>query len=592
MNAAQENALVHFATNRDAVMLCQGDAGVGKTYTLKALQEIVKTDQQVRGLAPSASAAEVLQQEAGIACQTLDAYLTTPCQSLPQNELIVVDEAGMVSSSQMQALLDRLQQTNSRVILVGDTKQLSAVKAGSPFRLLQEKAQLPTVRIDLNVRQQNPQLKEIVDLIAVDKIEQGYQRLQEQGNIRQIPIDSKRIQAVVNDYLSREREKQTKTLILAGTNAEKQTITSQVRQELIDRGRLGNEAREIYVLKRKDLTKFSITQSSSYELGEVVKFHKDSSKFSKDLYYRIDGKDAKTQTLALRDKYGTTQTLELNKYKEREVYQAQTKEICSGEQMKFTRNQYQQNQINGQRFTVVGFTDAGQAIVQTRGKTQNLNFDALLHSDYSYVDTVHGSQGKTADYCIYIASSSNSPTVGKESFYVAASRARQEFIVYTAHAEHLGLSVQQSRAQENALLLIPRQSTTQSYSSPVAITNQLPSQLIELQPSMPTPPPTREQEFKLLMQSKYLVEKQGQLNPQNPKEKTYQSTDGKEIKLSGDRLKVTQGSLELAFSPDNATVKNTFSCEQMQAQIKARTAEVQNYIAMDRANHCGWEISI
>lgn len=206
----------------------------------------------------------------------------------------------MVSNSQMQALLKRLQQTNSRAILVGDTKQLWAVQAGSPFRLLQEQAQLPTARIDLNVRQQNPQLKEIVDSIAANKIEQGYQRLQEQSNIKQIPIDSKRLQAVVNDYLNRDKEKQAKTLILAGTNAEKQTIATQVRLGLIEQGRLGKEAREIYVLKRKDLTKFSITQASSYELGEVVKFDKDSSKFSKDLYYRIDGMDAKTQTVTRR----------------------------------------------------------------------------------------------------------------------------------------------------------------------------------------------------------------------------------------------------------------------------------------------------
>lgn len=212
----------------------------------------------------------------------------------------MVDEAGMVSNSQMQALLKRLQQTNSRAILVGDTKQLWAVQAGSPFRLLQEQAQLPTARIDLNVRQQNPQLKEIVDSIAANKIEQGYQRLQEQSNIKQIPIDSKRLQAVVNDYLNRDKEKQAKTLILAGTNAEKQTIATQVRLGLIEQGRLGKEAREIYVLKRKDLTKFSITQASSYELGEVVKFDKDSSKFSKDLYYRIDGMDAKTQTVTRR----------------------------------------------------------------------------------------------------------------------------------------------------------------------------------------------------------------------------------------------------------------------------------------------------
>ena len=107
----------------------------------------------------------------------------------------------MISSSQMKNLLERGKQTNSRILLIGDTKQLAAVQAGSPFKLLQEKAQLPTIRIDKNVRQQNIQLKEVVDLLSAGEIKQGYQKLNEQGSIKQIPIDSLRLKAVVNDYL-------------------------------------------------------------------------------------------------------------------------------------------------------------------------------------------------------------------------------------------------------------------------------------------------------------------------------------------------------------------------------------------------------
>lgn len=595
LNAAQERALSHFATNQDAVMLCQGDAGVGKTYTLKALQEIVPANQPVRGLAPSAAAAEVLQQDAGISCQTLDAYLMSPRQSLPQNELIVVDEAGMVSSRQMQALLERLQQTNSRAILIGDTKQLSAVEAGSPFKLLQEQAGLPTVGIDLNVRQQNPQLKATVALIAAGKIEQGYQQLQQQGNIKQIPIDSKRFQVAVNDYLSTDKETRAKTLILAGTNAEKQIVTAQVRQELLARGQLGVETKEITVLRRKDLSTFAIAQANSYEPGNVVKFHQDFTKFSRDLFYRVDRVDARTQTVILRDKYGSTQTLELNKYKQREVFQAETREIRAGEQMKFTRNQYKQNQVNGQRFTVIELKDDGEIIVQTKGKTQAVNSDALLHSDYIYADTVHSSQGKTANRCIYVASSGNSPTVGRESFYVAASRARQEFIVYTASAKDLGLSVQQSRGQENALPLVASHPSP-SKSKPVTPPSQTRSSSIEPQRTLQdsqisVPSPTREQEFKLLVQSKYLVEEKGERNPQNSKEKIYKSPDGTEIKLNGDRLIIKLGGSELEFGRDNATVKNTFSWQQMQEQIQARTVEAKQFIAIDRSRDRGRGIS-
>ena len=94
--------------------------------------------------------------------------------------------------------------------------------------------------------------------------------------------------------------------------------------------------------------------------------------------------------------------------------------------MKFTRNHYQnqKKQINGQQFEVMGFDKRGQIEIKTKGKPQIVHPDTLLYSDYRYVDTVHSSQGKTSNYCIYAAGSGKSLTVGRESFYVAASRAK------------------------------------------------------------------------------------------------------------------------------------------------------------------------
>jgi conjugative relaxase-like TrwC/TraI family protein len=533
LNKAQANALNHFVNNRDGVMLCQGDAGVGKTYTVKALKETISEDITIRGLAPSAAAASELNQGADINCQTLDAYLHLPIKSLPKNELIVVDEAGMISSSQMKNLLEKVQQTNSRILLIGDTKQLAAVQAGSPFALLQEQAQLPTVNINQNIRQQNFQLKEVVALLSAGEIKQGYQRLNEQGSIKQIPIDSLRLKAVVNDYLAREAKTQTQTLILAGTNKEKEAITKQVRQGLIEQGKLSRESQPINILKPKDLDKFSLTQASSYEVGDVIKFGQSTARFSKDLYYRVDAVDSNTKTLTLRDSLGNQQTLELNSYKDRTVFQSETRELGLGEQMKFTRNNYQnqQKQINGQQFTVLGFNNNGQIKIQTKGKTQTVNPDALLYSDYRYVDTVHGSQGKTANYCIYAAGAGKSLTVGKESFYVAASRAKHEFKVYTASTKALGLSVEKSRGQENALSLVMKQQLNQQLSTP-----------------------SREQEFKLLVAAKYLVEQVGNLDPQHLHLKSYRASDGTEIKRDRDSLTITHQGQELKFDRDNALI--------------------------------------
>ena len=561
LNKAQASALNHFVNNRDGVMLCQGDAGVGKTYTVKALKETIERDISLRGLAPSAAAAGELNKGADLNCQTLDAYLNMPIKSLPKNELIVVDEAGMISSSQMKNLLEKGKQTNSRILLIGDTKQLAAVQAGSPFKLLQEKAQLPTININQNVRQQNLQLKEVVDLLSAGEINQGYQKLNEQGSIKQIPIDSLRLKAVVKDYLARDNKTQKQTLILAGTNKEKDAITKQVRQGLIEQEKLSRDSQKIDILKPKDLDKFSQTQASSYEVGDVIKFGHTTARFNKDLYYRVDAIDNRNKTLTLRDSFGNNQSLEVNRYKDRAVFQSETRELRSGEQMKFTRNHYQnkQKQINGQQFAVLGFNTNGQIEIKTKGKTQTVHPDALLYSNYRYVDTVHGSQGKTANYCIYAAGSGKSLTVGKESFYVATSRAKYEFKVYTASTKALGLSIEKTRAQENALTLITEQKREQKLH-----------------------PISREEEFQLLIAAKYLVEHQGQLNSLNPQEKVYKSIDGSEIKRSQDSLTITHQGKELKFNRENATVKNTFSSSQIKHQLKARTNEMQQHLKLTR----------
>lgn len=248
-----------------------------------------------------------------------------------------------------------------------------------------------------------------------------------------------------------------KTLIIAGTNADKSAIAQTVRTCLVASGTLSNESLLISTLRRKNLDKFAITQAHHYQRGDVIKFQTDSARFIKDLYYRVTEVNPETQTAILIDTVGLTETLSLDKYKQREVYQLQQLEIRPGERMRFTKNirNLSYKQLNGQRFTVLGITDDGHIEIDSKSKTQNISVARLLHSDYSYVDTVHNSQGQTADYCIYSAANAKSKTIGRESFYVAASRAKQEFVVYTKSAVDLGVTIQLSRKNENAHELIP-----------------------------------------------------------------------------------------------------------------------------------------
>ena len=169
----QRAAIELAATSTDRVILIQGDAGTGKTYALNGLREL-KSDWQLRGLAPSASAAVTLETKSGIPSQTLDSYLLSP--NTPKGETLILDEAGLMSSRQAVALLSKAQQHECRVILIGDTKQLSSVEASSPFRLLQQ-AGVQTAQLTENRRQKEAELKAAIDLAPRGQIAESYERL-------------------------------------------------------------------------------------------------------------------------------------------------------------------------------------------------------------------------------------------------------------------------------------------------------------------------------------------------------------------------------------------------------------------------------
>ena len=148
----------------------QGHAGSGKTAMLREAAALAG-ERRILGLAPSASAARVLAREAGVEAWTLQRFLvrhgdlSDPDRLARGREefrgaLLAVDEASMVDTARMEALL-RISRARSawqaRGASVGDTAQLRAVDAGQPFRLLQ-RAGMETVVMDEVLRQRDPAL--------------------------------------------------------------------------------------------------------------------------------------------------------------------------------------------------------------------------------------------------------------------------------------------------------------------------------------------------------------------------------------------------------------------------------------------------
>lgn len=141
LNEEQRVALAH--VTRPAALACVvGYAGTGKSTMLGAARELWEAaGYKVRGAALSGIAAQGLESGSGIASTTLHALQGQIDRGrITARDVIVVDEAGMVSSRQMHGILTAAQKAGAKVVLVGDPSQLQAIEAGAAFRAVMERA--------------------------------------------------------------------------------------------------------------------------------------------------------------------------------------------------------------------------------------------------------------------------------------------------------------------------------------------------------------------------------------------------------------------------------------------------------------------
>ena len=136
----QEVAVRGLLSGEEQVALLVGRAGSGKSRALWAARAAWEASgHEVLGAAPSAMAADVLEEAVGIASDTLTKLLgelERGQRTLPSRSVVVVDEAGMPRSDDLARLVTFVQATSAKLVLVGDPHQLVAIGPGGLFRTL------------------------------------------------------------------------------------------------------------------------------------------------------------------------------------------------------------------------------------------------------------------------------------------------------------------------------------------------------------------------------------------------------------------------------------------------------------------------
>ena len=140
LGADQAGAVTRLCQGGERVAVMVGPAGAGKSRSLAAARAAWQAaGVAVRGVAPSAVAAGVLAERAGIRADTRAKFLLDAeagrIRLLP-GEVVVCDEASMVSTRDLARLVTLTHAAGGKTVLVGDHRQLGSVDAGGLFRLL------------------------------------------------------------------------------------------------------------------------------------------------------------------------------------------------------------------------------------------------------------------------------------------------------------------------------------------------------------------------------------------------------------------------------------------------------------------------
>ncbi|WP_341210865.1 Ti-type conjugative transfer relaxase TraA, partial [Sphingomonas paucimobilis] len=253
IGAAEGRGLVLSAEQRDAFDHVTGDAGLtsvvgyagsGKSAMLGVAREAWEGQgYTVRGAALSGIAAENLEGGSGIQSRTiasLEHAWGQGHEQLGPRDVLVVDEAGMIGSRQMERVFAHARDAGAKVVMVGDPEQLQAIEAGAAFRSVTERhgaAEITEIR-----RQREDWQQGATRALATGRTGEAIHAYDGQGMVHAADTRLAARGELVDGWdRARQAEPGKSRVILTHTNAEVRELNEEARDRLRATGDLGGD---------------------------------------------------------------------------------------------------------------------------------------------------------------------------------------------------------------------------------------------------------------------------------------------------------------------------------------------------------------
>ncbi len=371
----EQKASVEAMTSARQIEAVAGFAGSGKSKAIEAAREVWQAaGYGVIGAALSGIAAENLSRESGLESRTLASWEHSWQQGREQfnaRSVLVVDEAGMVGSRQLDRVLSEAKRQGAKVVLVGDAAQLQPIEAGAAFRAVAERVgyqELTAIR-----RQRDQWQREASRDFARGEPARALERYQAHGAVEFAESRSEAKHRLIQEWAKHlAAEPDGNMLILAHSRADVRDLNDRARQILRERGGLGDD----------------VIIAVSCEVMQP------------------DG------TVAI---------------------ERSARILASGDRVMFLKNNRDLAVKNGSLGTVMEIASGAIAVRMDgrEGREVEFRLDDYSALDHGYAATIHKAQGATVERAFVLAT----PGMDRHLAYVAMTRHREWAEIYASRED-------------------------------------------------------------------------------------------------------------------------------------------------------------
>jgi conjugative relaxase-like TrwC/TraI family protein len=440
LTRGQRHAAKQLLRSRDFLSLLVGDAGTGKTTVLSAIENahVAAGGSRFLPLAPTTRARDALAESGFGEADTVQRFLVSVAlQAKSAGRVLLIDEAGLLSTHQLERLTAIAEKQRARILLVGDTKQHYSVQRGDALRHIVDHTHTPVIRLAEVLRQREEPDRRLSRLLASGETVEALLYADRQGMIQEASGDDA-LFATAADHYARNIAEQVETLVVIPIWDEIERFNEHARRALRRRGLLGDAEVVREAVKPLSWTEEQKQHWDQYQVGDRLLFVRETRFFRRGTAAEVI--EVLPDGLRVRGERERVAVISRKQRGAFEVGRAERLAIAAGDRLLIRGRDPEHGFANGDLAQVAWVNPAADEVVLTDGRHLPAEFKAWT---YGHALTAYRSQGSTAEESLLVLGEVASRSLRRRQFYVANTRYRGAHRIYVASKEEIFARLQE-----------------------------------------------------------------------------------------------------------------------------------------------------